>query len=348
MNKAAPPLSTRAARYRIHRVSAGTREDHDFIQVPHLVYPDQREYGQKATRPALHLNPERYLMMRGKYPVGRFALYRNEGLRYRGQTAVLLGSYECINDPGAHEALLGFAVRSARQRSADWLIGPVEGSIWERYRFRTTDTNPLFLLEPGQDPSYPGYWEKYGFHPIMDYLTNVDETLSYDDGQLDRMWRRYVDRGAVIRPFDKSRAEEELVRLARLSNIAFAGSFLFTPITVEDFVSKYKRILPMMDARFVWLVEGQDKRLEAFLFAIPDLYDREGRTLLIKSMAVRPDSSYRGIATWLARHLNRVATSAGYARILHALMRRDNLSVNASLRYTKQCYAEYSLYGMKL
>ncbi len=334
-------------RFSYTKVVKGTESERFFDGLAKEIYPSAVEYRRKATKPMNRFSPISIVLMDHKRPVGRFTLYENTELRYKGEKTVVLGSYECVDTPEAHKALLGLAEHLAVKRFASWIIGPMEGSIWERYRFRTAHRQPAFLFEPDQVRAYPAHWEKNGFVPVMDYLSNIDRTMRFDEVQLDRMYDKYRKNGAVIRSFDMNRVDSELEKLAHLSNEAFSGGFLFTPVPLKIFVEKYVQVLPMMDPELTYLVEAPDGRLDAFLFVIPDAYDPTGRTLIIKSMAVRRGSPYRGIATWLARHLNRVAGQKGFTAVIHALMRADNLSVNASHRYTNECYARYKLYAKK-
>jgi len=143
--------------------------------------------------------------------------------------------------------------------------------------------------------------------------------------------------------------EDELLRIGELSNEAFSNNFLYTPITLEDFVSKYRQLKELIRPELVWLVEDRKGgRLQAFLFAIPDYLDPSGKTLIVKSMARRKTTSFKGIGSYIAGKATQLAKQMGFTKVIHAMMLKDNASVNVSEIYANKSYKAYTLYGKKL
>ena len=88
--------------------------------------------------------------------------------------------------------------------------------------------------------------------------------------------------------------------------------------------------------------------MQALIFSIKDHFDVSNETLIIKSMARKISSSYRGIGSYLAGKTIQIAKESGYKKVIHALMIKDNASLRISEKYTRQAYKSYTLYGVKL
>ena len=319
-----------------------------FLNLPHQLHGHRSSSTPNGRMPAVYMHPQCYVLMQGHRAVGRFALYENPHMRHQGQRVALLGCYDSVSDPRVHRILLTHAILRARLLKAQWLIGPMEGNIWETYRFRTTDSSTPFLLEPTNPANYPSQWEAAGFSVVQTYQTNIDTQPRCDRPQLMRMYERYRAKGLRIRCISFHRAEEELHAIAQLCNEAFRQSFLFTPLDPARFVAKYRTLLPLLDPSWIWLAESPTGRLEAFVFALPDVLAPDHKRLIIKTIATRPDTPYRGIAVWLARWMTYTARTHGYRSILHALIRSDSPSLNASRHFAQHTYARYALYGLRL
>ena len=277
-------------------------------------------------------------------PVGRFAIYENKKLRYQNKPAICIGAYACIDDDFVANKLLEHAVEICKELGYQQVIGPMHGSTWNRYRFKTSHKKNSFFLDVNNLGYYDKQFEKAGFSKIGKYLSNLDDQLKCDANQLEKFKKHYEKKGAMIRNINMSDLKNELGRLADFCNLAFANNFLFTPIERKAFVKKYMALGALMDSRFIWIVEDEGKEIQAVCFAIRDVTDTLGETIIIKTIGVRPGTRFRGIATYLCRNLIQFSRQLGYKRIIHALIFEDNISLNASEKYG-HTFCEYALYG---
>lgn len=131
---------------------------------------------------------------------------------------------------------------------------------------------------------------------------------------------------------------------------AFARNFMYTSIVEDEFLAMYRPILAHVQPDLVRLVWDADE-LVGFLFAVPDLLElkRTGatRTVIIKSMAVRPGWQGRGIGRLLFRSLESVAAGMGCSRVIHALMHESNRSLQLSGEVAG-VIRRYALFGREL
>jgi hypothetical protein len=289
-----------------------------------------------------------YLLSEGNEPIGRFAFYENPELKYENQGAASIGSYECIDDLEASEYLILYARELAKSKGYAWLVGPMEGSTWNNYRFSKNNQHPNFFMEPYHHTYYNQQFLNVGFEEIADYYSNRDQTLDFDREELNNFEKRCLDMGAVFRKLNMDDLMNDLTKIALLSLDGFANNFLYTPIAVEEFVEKYEKLKHFFNPDLVWIVEDLRGEMQAFVFAIKDYMDPSNETLIVKSMVRRKSSPFRGVGSYLAGKIVQIAKEAGYKKVVHALMIRDNVSMQISKKYTGDAYKSYALYGLKL
>jgi len=316
-----------------------------FLDFPKGIYgsdwSDSHNYSE-----CQHLHSCYVLKMEGEVK-GRFAIYENTELKFKGQQAICIGSYECVDDESVAKILLQHAKDICRDRGYSIAIGPMNGSTWNSYRFRMNSTIPFFL-EPNQSVGYNAQFEKNEFETIATYVSNTDEELNFDKAKLLKFQEHFELKGAKIRNFNLDRLEDEFEKMAKLCNRAFQDNFLFTPIDTKRFIEKYKALSTLLNPELVWMVENEQGELDAFLFAIEDFLDKKNKTLIIKTMAVKPKSSFVGIATFLARKTIQIADGMGYTKIIHALIHKGLKSENASDKFSQEIRNTYKLYAAQL
>ncbi len=288
-----------------------------------------------------------YTLLKQGKPVGRFAFYENPSLEYQGQAAACIGSYECIPDQEASNILLKKAKDLAAQKKYQWLIGPMEGSTTNPYRFSQNNQSANFFMEPYHHIYYNKQFQNAGFQSIAEYFSNQTHSLQYSSSKTEALERDFIQKGATFRNINLMDLEVDLRKIATLSQEAFANNFLYTPIQVEEFISKYKKHSPLFDPRLIWIVEDQQKEIQAFLFAIKDYCDPNQETLIIKSMARKKNACFKGIGSILSKKVYQAAKELGYKKVIHAFIYQDNNSLALSKKFAGSPYKSYALYGLK-
>ena len=123
------------------------------------------------------------------------------------------------------------------------------------------------------------------------------------------------------------------------------NNFLYTPIEFEDFYKMYEPAKSFLNPEWVLLAENVDNEAIAFIFGFDNLYNKDNKSLVIKTLAQISDYKYRGIGSYLVEYLHQKAQLAGYNSIIHALMHKNNVSANI---LSGELYHKYKLYGVKL
>lgn len=334
--------------YKFIRTFPGEAGFEDFSTFPKQIYSNESQRFILGHDPVQEHLKGCYILKSGQSNIGRFAFYENPELQYHNESACTIGSYECIDDLKASHELLKHAQWMAKEKGCRWLIGPMEGSTWHNYRFSQSNVQPNFFMEPYHHIYYNQQFTDFGFEPIAEYVSNLDETLAYDEDKLIRFENYFVEQGAKFRHLDLNNYRQELVKMGKLSLEGFAENFLYTPISLDAFVNKYEKLKKLIDPDLVWIGEDQKGYPHALLFAIHDHWDQTGETMIIKSMVRKPDTPFRGMASYLAGKSIQLANDKGYKKIIHALMIRDNASVRTSDNYAGRPYKSYQLYGLRL
>lgn len=334
--------------YNLIKTNPGQDEFALFHELPKFLYPENSQRFNLGHEPVTKHLEGCYILIRNEKAVGRFALYFNPHLLYHQESTCSIGSYECEQNPESSKLLLEHATNLARKKGVKWLIGPMDSSTWNSYRFSLQNEQVNFFMEPYHHIYYNTQFKNSGFGTIGEYVSNIDTTLDTDKKTLDGLEREYRSLGAVIRNLRMDDFENEMQKLAQCSIDWFKNNFLYTPISVDEFVGKYTPLKPLFNPELVWIIEDKKGDIHAFIFGIKDYWDKLNQTLIIKSVARKPNSPFKKAGTFLGGKINQSAKKMGYPKVIHAMMISDNASLEISKFRTGTTLKSYQLYGKKL
>jgi GNAT superfamily N-acetyltransferase len=256
----------------------------------------------------------------------------------------LIGHYKA-NGFGAALKLLSEACEILADRGCTLAIGPMDGSVWDSYRFVTNrGPEPVSSLEPDNPDSWPRHFISAGFRPLARYYSALSSSLGAVDPEVEETAARLVREGYVFRNPVMQCFEDELRRIHRIASAAFEGGFLFTPITEARFLLKYRALQSRIHPELVQLVEFRGEPC-AFLLAMPDPARED--TIILKTLAVRPEHRRRGLGKLLVCRAHHIAHEYGFRRAIHVLMHERNASVRLSGR-TALRVRSFTLFGRPL
>lgn len=256
-----------------------------------------------------------------------------------------LGFFEAENNLEAVKFLFDEIKTYARERGCNFLIGPINGSTWKKYRVTLPSNNPPFLLDNYNKPYYAELFEKCGFETIANYTSSICRNLNKDYSRLEKFSTIFEKKGVKIRKFNPEKFEEDIRKIYDISIKSFVNNFLYTPIEFDEFYKMYEPVKGFLNPEWVLLAENENDEAVAFIFGFDNLYSRDKKSLIIKTLAQIPDYKYRGIGSYLVEILHQKAHITGYDNVIHALMHESNVSANI---LAGEIYHEYKLYGVKL
>lgn len=331
------------------RTFPGTAGFERFIDCIDQCYtlPEQRARKRSEHIPVRHLDAC-FVVLDKEMPVARAAVYRNAELQYRRKTTVCIGGYECIRDEEVAVLLLTHIETYVRELSAGCMIGPMNGSTWEQYRFADRSSEPDFFTEPLQQSYYVKQWEACGWDTIAGYRSGSTSDFLVDKDIIAGVKERLGPLGIQLRPLNLTAYREELIRIHPFLQRAFAQNFLYTPVALHDFLDKYLPLGDYLKEELVLVAEDVSGAVVGVFLCIDDLYDMKNKTLIIKTVARDPAPRFSGLGHLMAAEVYRKAAGMGYTRLIHAFMFDEGTSADVSVRFNGQLLKTYRLLGKML
>ena len=268
----------------------------------------------------------------------------------RGPVGVI-GEYE-VDDSAAGVALLREAQRRCVALGAVRVIGPMDGSTWQRYRFALSAGESApgagqapFLLEPWNSPDRIVEFERAGFRAATFYESRL--TTEFTRPGAEALAKRVARAGVTVSSLSPDCLETTLAEVWPLCRDAFSGAPYYREIDFQRFRALHLGLLTQMDPEFVLLARSAEGRLLAFVLAYPDAVVGPPPTLrriILKTLAVTPDCPTRGVGTHLSDEVHRRAQVRGFGCVIHALMHEGNPTLRISHLHHSTLFRRYALF----
>ncbi|HEY0511477.1 MAG TPA: hypothetical protein VGH73_06215 [Thermoanaerobaculia bacterium] len=331
-----------------------------FLRLPAAVYREDPRYSAPARgdvlaslhRPEFAGAQRLLVALEGGEPVARLVARRSPALAdAAGRPYGMLGFFEALEGhpeavAGLFTAAIGW-LRESGGSMAGRIIGPMDGDTWHRYRLNVGPWDaPPFLLEPYNPPFYEALWTANGFAVLERYFSKRVEPSAVA-AHLAARAREALAGGYRLRPLDPARFRAELGLLYELSRRIFAGNFLYTEISADEFVALYAGARALLDPDLVLFASSPAGEDAGFLFAYPDRFRavaamrgergllaklrflrhrREADAVDFKTLGVLAEHRRSGVAAALLHEGHRRAAEKGYAHANHCLFKEGNPS----------------------
>lgn len=280
-------------------------------------------------------------------PLGRLAFYDNPELFWKGEKACCVGNFECINNHEIAGTLFKHVELWAEENGFSYLLGPMNGSTWNNYRFSTHHDHPLFLSETFHPLYYNELFKECGFEVILNYQSRMEHGITTGNEKVVHKIQDFPLSNLIIRELDVSRLDEELEKLFPLVKAAFERNTLYTSISWETFHRKYAGIIRQLGTRYVLLAEMKGE-LIAFVFAFQNHLETTKKQLVYKTVARQFGKKYTGAGHLVALEIMKRAVEDGMEDAIHAFMIYDATSTEISENFNSQPYKEYVLYAKSI
>lgn len=329
----------------IHKYPLTEKLPTAFHEVIESVYLDEIVVSNKQSE-SVQLQYARYLLIAasGSKTVGRVIVYINPYHIMNGNQVLTIGYLEIIKHEKVWKELVNAVIEIAEKMHITTVIGPLNGSTWEAYRLTEPSPNPLFLSEPYYPEYYPEFLKKCGFKPLANYVSNIDRVMN---PKKERELKKELELSKIIhiRPIDKENLRQELEDIFPLVHTAFEDNFLYSPITMEAFVTKYLKLEKLIIEDMVLIAEDLETMEKVgFILAFPDFLNQHEKGFIIKTVARHKDRKYAGIGSVLGNKVTRYAGENGYMYCIHAFMISSNSSTSISASFTGEEYKKHTLF----
>lgn len=369
----------------VHRLDPSARWDvRRFVELPYRLYRDHPCWVPPLrTDVAVMLDRRRhpfyqsgdadfFVAARDGRDVGRLAVVEPSAFNERhGTRDAGLALFECEDDEDAAAALFESAVRWARGRGLDRLVGPKGLGAFDGYGVLVDgfDRRQLMTMTAYHPSYYARLFTANGFVKEVDF---VSYELRKDTFAMPERMRRVavrVERRGTLRILDL-RSTRALVRqasaIARVYNQAFVNNWEYVPLTDRDVRFLVRQLRPIADPRLVTLAAHGDE-VVGFLLVFPDvsaalqrmggrltlrglvafvLEKRRTRRVAVNGAGVLPAYQGRGVNAFLYTAMERAIRRSRYdeGEIVQVAetaetMRRDLETLGAVPIKTHRVYA---------
>lgn len=316
-----------------------------FHEVPENIYQGDSPYFQQPHKFDDDFLFCVFVVVIDQKAIARAALYFNPLLEYEGKRSAAIGYYDCVNDEQVATELLNQICKEALANDYDYILGPMNGSTWNSYRFSENNDFSNFLLEPYHHLYYNDQFKNFGFEVIANYRSDIQHDLNQIQPEVEVIKERLIASGLNFRNIDKNNFESELLPLYHFLTKVFKDNFLYTPISQKSFFEKYRAIGNLIDPQFVVLAEDESLVIRGLIFCYRDILNTNEKNLVVKTIARDSDKKWSGLGLVLGQMMIDRAREQKYDNLIHAFFKDTNASTRTSSNFSGNTYKTYSLYG---
>jgi hypothetical protein len=332
----------------LRKTCPGDKHFHLFENFPKSIYPPDSLYFKTPQTVNTTFLSGCYLLLEGEKVVARAALYMNPHLHYLNKTTGCIGNYESVDDASSGMSLIAHITSEARAKKAEYLIGPMNGSTWENYRFSTDHNNPNFFLEPYHHLYYNLHFQDAGFDVIANYFSNISKIETFSGIEMAKKDSEFIKKGVRFRAIDLGNYEYEMERIHLFNAFAFNHNFLYTPISREEFIRKYTAAKNILHPDYTLLAEDSAGNLLGYYFCLHDHLNTKEKSLIFKTLVRHPAPEWQGLGHVMGNRIYQHALSQGYRTFIHPFIFENGTSVNLSKNFFGKSYKKYVLYAKQI
>lgn len=261
-----------------------------------------------------HAPDARAAALRDGAIVARLSVWRRGTATHRGRDTRYLGHVSAVDQDALTTLLAG--VGGLEASGSHVLLGPIDGSTWNRYRVVTDAGDlPPFPLEPSNPAWWGDAFAAAGYSPIERYWSGVRDVQAVPCEA-----PAPAPEGVTIRELRTEHLADELNAIYDLALEAFAANPLYTPIDPDRFRAMYEPLAGHLDPRLCLVAERGDPI--GVMMCIPADRSR----LVLKTIAVASEERGTGVGRLLLDAAAHRGQTLGYRSLIYALMHDDNRS----------------------
>jgi len=337
----------------------------EFIDFPRRIYPHttQLDYNIQSTASMIrNIDNFSYVVVRHENEiVGRFGVGSNRLLQdEKGNTIGQIALVETVNDYAVFSYVMKTAMQLLHER--DTVLYPFFFSTWHQYRLCIQKEMDLFLDQPAL-PYYADFIERWGFNRKYTYKSSRCNDLNSVVDSTRSHYKNARQQGVFFRHLDVGDIDCELGVLYDLSLQGFKDNQFYCALSFDEFSLIYRKIVKIVDPKFIIIAEDSDHNPVGFLFSLPDytmllqgfrlnslwgklqfLWQKKTKPkgVLVKSATVIPEMRKKSIYSAMLHLQTSLAVKKKYTYLIHAYY----LESNCSSRYLADVSAEniYELY----
>ena len=260
---------------------------------------------------------------------------------YNGRKTSYIGN---VNIHGKYrkdeEQLFNKIFEELKKEGIETIIGPLNGTTWNTYRYVTEKGNGRpFLLEPWNEDYSVSLFEKLGFKHLAGYISTVMEGMNSNgrknlNKKIEKLKKFDYYKDIKVESAENKDLMAVLNKVYDLTVEAFKNNFLYSELEREIFLKMYLSYEDKIIKKFFKMLYFKDE-LIGYVFGIPDYtelgYKGKIDTIILKTIAVSPEYNGKGMGYILINSLVEEAEKEEYENVIYALMHESNVSKNIGL-----------------
>ena len=279
-------------------------------------YIRENNISQEETQKIMIERPSEIIVMHDKNneTAGSLHLWHNRP-DYNGKKTSYIGNVNIIEKYRKNEEnIFDEIFESLRKEGIETIIGPLNGTTWNTYRYVTEKGNGRrFLLEPWND---------------SEGRKNLDK-------KMERLKKFSYYKDIRVESAEDKDLLTVLNDVYNLTVESFKNNFLYSELEREIFLKMYMSYEDKILKKFFKMLYLKGE-LIGYVFGIPDYtelgYKRKIETMILKTIAVSPVYNGKGMGYILINSLVEEAEKEGYENVIYALMHESNVSKNIGLQ----------------
>ena len=238
------------------------------------------------------------------------------------------------------EQLFNKIFEELKKEGIETIIGPLNGTTWNTYRYVTEKGNGRpFLMEPWNEDYSVSLFEKLDFKHLAGYISTVMEGMDSDgrrnlNKKIEKLKKFDYYKDIRVESAENKDLLTVLNKVYDLTVKAFKNNFLYSELEREIFLKMYLSYEDKIIKKFFKMLYLKDE-LIGYVFGIPDYtelgYKGKIDTIILKTIAVSPIYNGKGMGYILINSLVEEAEKEGYENVIYALMHQSNVSKNIGL-----------------
>ena len=273
---------------------------------------------------------------------GNLNLWHNRP-NYNGKKTSYIGNimiFEKYRKEEFEKEIFDTLFEEIRKNEIEVIIGPLNGTTWNTYRYVTkTGNRKPFLMEPWNESYYVELFQKIGFKPLANYISTIMENMNPVKREnlskkIEKIKKLNYYKDIKVKSSENEDIIPMLNKVYDLTIQAFKNNFLYSELEREIFIKMYMKYEDKIEKKFFKTLYLKDE-LIGYVFGIPDYaeleYKRNIETMILKTIAVSPKYNGKGMGYILIDELVKEAEKSGYKNVIYALMYEKNISKNIGL-----------------
>jgi hypothetical protein len=192
---------------------------------------------------------------------------------YKDDPTAYVGFFESKESVEAVKLMFQKVELRASRDGKTSLLGPIDASVYIKYRFKVDHFDSIYTGEPYNKDYYHSLWQQVGFSICQTYVSNQMRQIRDEDydPKIEKIYQTYVDNGYYFCNPNKGNFDRSLDDIYELLMQRLDGFAGYNAISKQQFRAIYADIKKIANYDMIHLVY-QDERLKAFSVSLPNYY----------------------------------------------------------------------------